>query len=110
MSVISKCDARRRHFAARSHARISANPASRAATQNLVDFTGTLYSPIGGAHLSRSALSRCIGQLGWGATSAEYLDLPKRASLADIGSLRIPVIRGMGVTEYLGRVVPITRP
>src|SRR6476661_8927239 len=35
-------------LAARSHARISASPASRAATQNLTDFTGTLYPPIGG--------------------------------------------------------------
>ena len=36
-------------FAARSQARISANPASRAATQNLADFTGTVYLPNGGA-------------------------------------------------------------
>ena len=35
-------------LAARSHARISASPASRAATQNLAHFTGTLYPPIGG--------------------------------------------------------------
>src|SRR5262245_6845300 len=37
-------------LAARSHARISASPASRTATQNLTDFTGTLYPPIGGRH------------------------------------------------------------
>jgi hypothetical protein len=41
-------------LAARSHARISATPASRAATQNLTDFTGTLYPQLGG-----SARSRC---------------------------------------------------
>jgi hypothetical protein len=35
-------------LAARSHARISASLASRAATQNLADFTGKLYPPIGG--------------------------------------------------------------
>jgi hypothetical protein len=35
-------------LAARSHARISASPASRATTQNLADFTSTLYPPIGG--------------------------------------------------------------
>jgi len=35
-------------LAASSHARISASPASRAATQNLADFTGTLYPPIRG--------------------------------------------------------------
>ena len=39
-------------LAARSHARISASPASRAATQNLTDFTGTLYPPIGGPSTS----------------------------------------------------------
>src|SRR5262245_16891327 len=42
-------------LAARFHARISASPASRATTQNLIDFTGTLYPPIGGAASSRSA-------------------------------------------------------
>jgi hypothetical protein len=34
-------------LAARSHARISATPASRAATQNLTDFTGALYPQLG---------------------------------------------------------------
>src|SRR5262245_33497725 len=37
-------------LAARSHARISASPASRAATQNLADFTGTLYPQLGTRH------------------------------------------------------------
>src|SRR5215472_4888846 len=32
-------------FAARSHARISASPASRVTMQNLADFTGTLHPP-----------------------------------------------------------------
>jgi len=36
--------------AARSHARISAGPALRAATQNLAGFTGTLYPQLGGRH------------------------------------------------------------
>jgi hypothetical protein len=43
-------------LAARSHARISASPASRAATQNLADFTGTLYPPIGGCPSSANAI------------------------------------------------------
>jgi hypothetical protein len=55
-------------LAARSHARISASPASRAATQNLADFTGTLYPPIGGYPWSRSALGR-TGQLKFVAPS-----------------------------------------
>src|SRR5262245_38401896 len=35
--------------------RTSARPASRAATQNLADFTGTLYPPIGGKACGRRA-------------------------------------------------------
>jgi hypothetical protein len=49
-------------LAARSHARISASPASRAATQNLADFTGTLYPPIGG--LARCRVSMVEVRLG----------------------------------------------
>jgi hypothetical protein len=37
-------------LAARFHARISATPASRAAAQNLADFTGTLYPQLGPRH------------------------------------------------------------
>src|SRR5262245_11711260 len=41
MSVIQSVVPADGMFATRSHARISASPASRAATQKLVDFTGT---------------------------------------------------------------------
>jgi len=56
-------------LATRSHARISASPASRAATRNLTDFIGTLYPPIGGPALSgwsRSALgqTQSFGDVG----------------------------------------------
>src|SRR5262245_38948587 len=45
-------------LSARSHARISASPALRAATQNLAKFTGTPYPPIGGPRHDAGAHGR----------------------------------------------------
>jgi hypothetical protein len=45
-------------LAARSYARISASPATRAATQNLAEFSGTLYPQLGGPVRSRRPWSR----------------------------------------------------
>src|SRR5262245_9674993 len=49
-------------LAARSHARISASPASRAATQNLFDFSGTLYPQLGGVTIRCRWLSSGLCQ------------------------------------------------
>jgi hypothetical protein len=73
-------------LAARSHARISASPASRAATQNLADFTGTLYPPIGG--LARCRVSMVEVRLGV-ILPPRALQPPKKISGASLGNFEI---------------------
>src|SRR4030095_16782893 len=74
-----KCDACRRHVSCPLHARISASPASRAARDNLAQFTGTPYPPNGGPGtvlVSHGRYPRCV-KLGPAAMSAPMSGLPE---------------------------------
>jgi hypothetical protein len=99
MSVYFKCDARRRHARRPLPREDSASPASRAARQNLANFTGTLYPPIGGSRHDASVHGRVEYASGTLMAVFRPLACSTRWRLIDIGfSKSIPK------AELLGRV------